>query len=234
MESSEADIIRKFASQPLPESLRSSSKNPDNNLEHVPHQYFLKEHRQQGETYNLNPHVRIHPTEMQRYLHNLIKNNCKEDCNRNKQPMIVNSFEAEQGKDSAADASDDVACEGASELKNAPAEDKVLPPAESKDDSNSSIASKSNQCVAPAASKMPELPPVELRNRSNACSHSTSNSRSDSSSTTQVTNFIIDTKKRDENNFKSVDVLHKGTLIARFLTQTECATYLHATPEAIS
>eukprot|EP00956_Cyclotella_meneghiniana_P033645 scaffold97993_cov82-Cyclotella_meneghiniana.AAC.1 len=227
MESLEADILRKCSSQPLPE--RSSS--PNNNLERLPHHNLSKKHVWRG--YNLNPHVRIHPTEMQRYLHNLIKNNCKDDSNKNNQPMILDALEAEKVKDSAAAASNNVAaCEGASELNNAPAGDKVLPPAESKNDIKISIPSKSNQGTAPAVSKMPELPPVELGNQSKACL-SSSNMGSDSS-TVKAKKSIVDTKKRDENNFKNVDVLYKGTLIARFLTQTECATYLHATPEAIS
>lgn len=35
-------------------------------------------------------------------------------------------------------------------------------------------------------------------------------------------------------NDKAVEVYHKNTLIARFHTQTECAQYLRATPEAVS
>lgn len=54
-------------------------------------------------------------------------------------------------------------------------------------------------------------------------------------SSTKMQSTATTTEPRSKiKNDKAVEVYHEGTLLARFRTQTECAKYLRATPEAVS
>lgn len=57
---------------------------------------------------------------------------------------------------------------------------------------------------------------------------------SENSSKNKEDNSSSHSKKTVLNSFKNVDVLHENKVIARFHSQTECAAYLRATPEAVS
>mmetsp|Transcript_26173 Transcript_26173/g.37361 ORF Transcript_26173/g.37361 Transcript_26173/m.37361 type:complete len:448 (-) Transcript_26173:108-1451(-) len=67
------------------------------------------------------------------------------------------------------------------------------------------------------------------------CSTSRSASPASHNSSNIVMAAVINKKNRQKND-KAVEVLNKnnGAVIARFRTQTECAKYLQATPEAVS
>jgi hypothetical protein len=84
MDSSAADILREFASQASPETNEGNDHASQDNVyddknlksESKPRPSSLR--RRSSKDYEplsyLNPHVRIHPTEMHRYLHNLMRN----------------------------------------------------------------------------------------------------------------------------------------------------------------
>jgi hypothetical protein len=225
MDSSTADILREFASQPSPDS--SDCNNQDAKPRSI---YPSKEHGQLKNNYcDLNPHVRIHPTEMQRYIHNLMKSNEDSD-----EPMAVTAFEGEKEEGEGAAVSAFLAnMESCAEIageepsnkkfKSNPAdgmfcapiglsgaldEDKGVSASQSHRGNAASSATKSDGSVK-ANGK-----PSSKNKKNRPASSNSSDSKGD--------------------NFKNVDVLHETTLIARFLTQTECAAYLRATPEAVS
>jgi hypothetical protein len=175
--------------------------------------------------HDLNPHVRIHPTEMQRYLHSLIQKN-----ENNIEVMTVDASKDAKEESSDVDIpaiptfQDTMAtCMGTGDQsankrqKPNPEEDALCP--------STAGNEKSNNMSAPP-------------HYQDSITSTTSTEKSDSSTLAQ--DISKSKKKRaassdgKADNFKSVDVLHDDLLIARFLTQTECAAYLRATPEAVS
>ncbi|KAL7466082.1 hypothetical protein ACHAXS_006379 [Conticribra weissflogii] len=60
------------------------------------------------------------------------------------------------------------------------------------------------------------------------------NSSSPTSNSNEKSSTSNSNNKPNQKNDKPVEVLHKTVIIARFRTQTECAKYLRATPEAVS
>jgi len=202
MDSSAADILAEFASQPSPanrngsgsfqatkindqagnEPVKKPCLKPSKELE--PLHYNPK-----YEPLNYNPNVRIHPTEMQRYLHNLIRSN---------------------------DSGDNVSVSGL---------DKETSPT---DAMNEPGALDNGMMFCGDVSQGNSSPSTSHRGSLS----STSNNKSSSKSSKQKKRSSPSAEKQE--NYKSVDVLKDTTLIARFLTQTECASFLRATPEAVS
>lgn len=200
MDSSTANIRSDFASQ-------SSLDNSNNNANQgplMPHQF------KQHSNFDLNPHVRIHPTDMQRYLHNLIRNN--ENTN---EAMSVNAFEKEHDESSGAAASAAFLTEGGNEPSNKRFKtgEGGINPDMLLDSASGSSAHRGSLESSTSATKSEEQ---------------------DSSSIPKGKKKRPAPADAKGDNFKNVDVLHETKLIARFLTQTECAAYLRATPEAVS
>lgn len=240
MDSSAADILREFASQASPENSEGNDHasqdnvNDDKNLkiESKPRPSSLR--RRSSKDYEplsyLNPHVRIHPTEMHRYLHNLMRSTQE---NNSASMSNANAFKQKEegGEDATANR---MTC---SDVTKYGPVDKS-----SKTDGLNNIigmfcSETFNYCgeipppQAPAESKSstPSVPPSAKSETSASKSGRNKKKRPSPSSPSSAA------PSDKQENYKAVDVLHDGTtLIARFMTQTECASYLRATPEAVS
>jgi hypothetical protein len=147
---------------------------------------------------------------MQRYLHSLIKKN--ENINES---MSVNAFETEKNEESG---SVDRSTPAVSTMTKC---DDVEG---SNEPSNKKLKSVHGDDASGSASDRASLESSAAGTKSGGGSKSSS----------------VGKKKRSKpndgkgDNFKNVDVLHNSVLLARFQTQTECAAYLRATPEAVS
>lgn len=170
----------------------------------------------------LNPHVRIHPTELQTYLDSFINKS------ENYSKVMAASASKEAEKESI--------------NSDAPVDPAFLNAMAADVDKGDHPANKRHKPNPREDTLSPMIADnTKINNMSphhSITSSSTSVEKSDS--LTSAKDISISKKKRTApsdgkaDNFKSVDVLHDTTLIARFLTQTECAAYLRATPEAVS
>jgi hypothetical protein len=158
--------------------------------------------------------VRIHPTEMQRYLRNLIKGN---------ESMTASDMNKDDRPSSQKES-----------MNNIP----------------TCLDANGNNNVVTSNYGIFKLPSRKRGDECNTsfCSETSSSNFQDgyggvaspNSITNSTSNTITSLSKRSKNstglqkNDKAVDVLNENSVIARFSTQTECAKFLRATPEAVS
>lgn len=113
---------------------------------------------------------------------------------------------------------------------------KILPEEDKKNSSRSNSGQRDSDIGSPVSQRMetgsmniaaqaPSASNERQPSRNSSSPNSNSNDKSDASN---------NNSKSNQKNDKPVDVLHKSVIIARFRTQTECAKYLRATPEAVS
>ncbi|KAL3782884.1 hypothetical protein HJC23_006936 [Cyclotella cryptica] len=240
MDSSAADILREFASQASPQNSEGSDhacQDNDDNKNNFKNESKLRPsslRRRSSKEYEpleyLNPHVRIHPTEMHRYLHNLMRNT--QENNIASMSMSNALKPKEEGEEN--DMASKMTC---GDVTNDGPADKTSKQEDTNNIGTIFCSETFNYCgeiappqaVAESKSSSPSAPPSAKSDTSTSKAGRTKKKRpSPSSSSTAA-------PSDKQENYKSVDVLHDGTtLIARFLTQTECASYLRATPEAVS